>query len=126
MFEHRQVRDILQALTTEGIPNVEINERTDEESLGDMVRVMTMHRAKGLEFRAVALPQLSAKTFPAYYVHNLKGFERQHAEHRLRCVLYVAGSRARERLALSWSGTPSPLLPPRRVADSVLPTEFDQ
>ncbi|WP_330249487.1 AAA family ATPase [Nocardia sp. NBC_00565] len=125
-FEHRQVNDIRQALTAEGIPNVEINERTDEENLGDTVRVMTMHRAKGLEFRAVALPQLSAETFPPYYVRKLKGFERQQAEHRLRCVLYVAGSRARERLALSWSGIPSPLLPPRRVADSAISTEFDR
>ncbi|WP_043679658.1 UvrD-helicase domain-containing protein [Nocardia vulneris] len=115
-LEHKQVNDVLDALAAAGIPAAEVTDRTDEADLGAAVRVLTMHRAKGLEFRAVALPHLGDDCLPPYYVRNLKGYARGQAEHRLRCLLYVAGSRARERLSLSWSGKPSPLLPILRTA----------
>ncbi|MFC9998108.1 UvrD-helicase domain-containing protein [Nocardia sp. NPDC127526] len=109
-LEHRHVERLAEALAVRGIPAVQVDDRSDESALGDEVRVMTMHRAKGLEYRAVALAQLGADSFPPPYLHKLTEYEQHQEENRLRCLLYVAGSRARERLALSWAGAPSPLL----------------
>ena len=72
---------------------------------------MTMHRAKGLEFRAIALPRMGASDFPPSFLRSLAGDDKRSAEQRERNLLYVAGSRARERLWISWTAMPSPLLP---------------
>jgi superfamily I DNA/RNA helicase/mRNA-degrading endonuclease RelE of RelBE toxin-antitoxin system len=98
------------ALSLAGVPSVEVTDRTDEDKLGDAVRIMTMHRAKGLEFRAVAIAALGAESFPPFYVKRLRGAEREQEERKLKRILYVAGSRARERLALFSSGKRSPLV----------------
>jgi superfamily I DNA/RNA helicase/mRNA-degrading endonuclease RelE of RelBE toxin-antitoxin system len=109
-YEKDDVSDICNALDQAGIANAVVSESTKEEKLGDVVRLMTMHRSKGLEYRAVLLSRLGSKSFPPYYVQHLKGFEREQEERKLMRVLYVAGSRARERLALAWSGQKSALL----------------
>jgi superfamily I DNA/RNA helicase len=72
---------------------------------------MTMHRAKGLEFRAIALPRMGAAEFPPPFVRFLAEDDARSAEMRERNLLYVARSRARERLWVSWTARPSPLLP---------------
>lgn len=76
------------------------------------VRIGTMHRIKGLEFPVVILagvdrghmplstPELEAPD-PVVAAHAMK---------RERCLFYVAASRARDRLVVSASGTPSPFL----------------
>ncbi|WP_157556703.1 UvrD-helicase domain-containing protein [Nocardia acidivorans] len=109
-FERRNAGRIHEALTNHGIPAVEIDERSDDHAAGDCVRVMTMHRAKGLEFRAVILAQLGADSFPPPYLRGLAEYERRQEETKLRCLLYVAGSRAREGLGVYWTGVPSELL----------------
>lgn len=80
---------------------------------GDHVHVMTMHRTKGLEYRAVAVigasdqyvPQpaalADAATDPTQFAQDLR------AE---RSLLFVAATRAREALAITWHGMPSPFL----------------
>ncbi len=110
VFEKNDVREVDASLAAAGIEAQVVNEGTKEENLGAGVRVMTMHRAKGLEYRAVAMARLGSKSFPPYFVHHLSGVEREQEEKKLLRVLYVAGSRARERLALFWSGELSPLL----------------
>ena len=110
VYERNDVREINESLEAAGIPAEVVNEDTKEEKLGDVVRVMTMHRAKGLEYRAVAIARLGSKSFPPYYVQQKHGDEREQEEKKLLRVLYVAGSRARERLALFWAGELSPLL----------------
>jgi superfamily I DNA/RNA helicase len=75
------------------------------------VRVMTMHRAKGLEFRAITLVGANDDTIP--YANALPA-DKTDARAFLdqeRCLLYVACSRARERLTVTWAGTPSRFLP---------------
>jgi mRNA-degrading endonuclease RelE of RelBE toxin-antitoxin system len=77
------------------------------------VRVMTMHRAKGLEFRAIAVVGTNDDTIPyAQAIPEDETDARSFIEQD-RCLLYVACSRARERLAVSWTGTPSRFLPVR-------------
>jgi superfamily I DNA/RNA helicase len=75
--------------------------------------VMTMHRAKGTEFSKILLFGVDQGAIP----RPLR--DEQYAEDawadallRERSLLYVAATRARDELALSWSGDPSQLLPP--------------
>jgi superfamily I DNA/RNA helicase len=72
---------------------------------------MTMHRAKGMEFSRVILFAVNEGLLPlGYEVANLPGSEAQDALLRERSLLYVAATRARDELVVSWSGTPSSLL----------------
>jgi hypothetical protein len=73
---------------------------------------LTMHRAKGTEFSKVLLFGIDLGAIP----RPLR--DEQYAEDawadallRERSLLYVAATRARDELALSWSGDPSQLLP---------------
>ncbi|MER5621970.1 UvrD-helicase domain-containing protein [Streptosporangium sp. NPDC002544] len=85
----------------------------DKDGADGQVRVTTMHRMKGLEFRCVAVIGVGANQLPApnavtpldedatTYANDLQ---------RERCLLFVACTRARERLHVSWHGEPSPFL----------------
>jgi superfamily I DNA/RNA helicase len=73
---------------------------------------LTMHRAKGTEFSKVLLFGVDQGSIP----RPLR--DEQYAEDawadallRERSLLYVAATRARDELAVSWSGDPSQLLP---------------
>ncbi|MCK0517659.1 UvrD-helicase domain-containing protein [Williamsia sp. DF01-3] len=109
-YEKRNAEAISGALTSEGISNSIVGADTREEKLGDVVRVMTMHRAKGLEYRGVILARLGDKHFPPHYIANKTGPEFERELKKLRSVLYVAGSRARERMAVTHAGPPTELL----------------
>lgn len=105
-----QVDELNEHLPDSGIPVAKVEANTDEGALGERVRVMTMHRAKGLEYRAVAVASAGLKELPPWAVRQLEGDELDAAWARERSLLYVAGSRARERLYVSWHGAPSELL----------------
>lgn len=68
---------------------------------------MTMHRAKGLEFSHVLLFNLQEKG-PAWAVGNEESAD---ALLRERSLVYVAATRARDVLAVSWSGGKPVLIP---------------
>ncbi|MGJ3509478.1 UvrD-helicase domain-containing protein [Enemella sp. A6] len=73
---------------------------------------LTMHRAKGTEFARVLLFGLSADSMPmglTTYDYDEQDFAE--AQLRERSLLYVAASRARDELVISYSGTPTELLP---------------
>lgn len=73
--------------------------------------VMTMHRAKGLEFRKVLLFDVSMAAIPrSLRDQEYSEADRADAMLRERSLLYVAATRARDQLAISWSGEASPLL----------------
>lgn len=107
---NRRVADLADTLSTGGVPAAEVGAGTDENALGEVVRVMTMHRAKGLEYRAVAIVGVSQRELPPRGVRELKEPEREVAWARERGLVYVAGSRAREYLYISWAGERSELL----------------
>ena len=76
------------------------------------VAVMTMHNAKGLEFTHVILLDVSAEALPqSYLFRGLAPAEVDEAMQRERALLYVAASRARDKLVVSVVGEPSELLP---------------
>lgn len=77
------------------------------------IRITTMHRAKGLEFYAVAIPFLSEGSFPPVGALKAAVDAADKADIILqhRSLLHVAATRAKRALRISWSGSPSTLLP---------------
>lgn len=84
----------------------------DREAVGrGRPSVMTMHRAKGLEFRNVLLFDVSEASIPRVLRDiGYSDAERTDVLLRERSLLYVAATRARDELVISWSGEKSPLL----------------
>lgn len=76
------------------------------------VRVGTMHRSKGLEFKAVWVGGVEKGLLPASWEMDKATDQnaRDEVEARERSLLYVAMTRARHQLVVSWSGSPSELL----------------
>ncbi|KAF0842578.1 3'-5' exonuclease [Nocardia caishijiensis] len=75
------------------------------------VQVLTMHRSKGMEFAKVILAGVDDAHVPAKSVLNeAPEEERGEAELRERSLLYVAASRARDQLVVTWNGRRSELL----------------
>ncbi len=75
------------------------------------VQVLTMHRSKGMEFSRVILAGIDATHVPS--TASLKSVpeeEQAEAVLRERSLLYVAASRARDELVVTWSGKRSNLL----------------
>jgi len=101
---------IQQALKAAGIDSVDLAKASDED---DAVRVGTMHRMKGLEFRCMCVAGVSAKLVPAANaVTPIEDDRQTHQQdlERERCVLFVACTRAREELLVTWHGDPSPFV----------------
>jgi DNA helicase-2/ATP-dependent DNA helicase PcrA len=69
------------------------------------VHLLTLHRAKGLEFDAVFLPRVEEKELPCKQALRAPGGLDE--ERRL---LYVGMTRAKRHLALTWAGLPSRFL----------------
>ncbi|MFE2718214.1 UvrD-helicase domain-containing protein [Streptomyces mirabilis] len=83
----------------------------------DGVRLATMHAMKGLEFRCVAVLGATESAVP--FTREVTPASVDALQHdsdllRERCLLFVACTRAREALAVSWSGTASPFVPPAK------------
>jgi superfamily I DNA/RNA helicase len=97
------------ALEAEGIPTLSLAAKGRRSA----VRGGTMHGMKGLEFQAVAVVGVSDGIVPMASAVTPADTDRiAHAQdlQRERCVLFVACTRARDHLYVSYSGTPSPFL----------------
>jgi superfamily I DNA/RNA helicase len=102
-----QARDALKAA---GIPTLALS----TQSTKNAVRAGTMHGMKGLEFQAVAVIGVEQSAVPA--PGALTPASEDPLAHdqdlqRERCVLFVACTRARDHLYVSYTGAPSPFLP---------------
>ena len=88
-----------------------------EEPRHASVRLATMHRIKGLEFPVVFVVALDEDEMP-YRSEESDASDpvlARQDELAERCLLYVATSRARDALYVSYVGTPSPFLSGMRV-----------
>lgn len=93
----------------------EVVQLSTEAHAGEGVRIGTMHRMKGLEFRCVAVADVDDDNVPAHWdLTDRFADEVQYRAdvHRELCLLYVACTRAREHLWVGWSGKPSRFLEP--------------
>jgi superfamily I DNA/RNA helicase len=98
-----------EALKAARIPTLALATQSSKSA----VRVGTMHKMKGLEFQAVAVIGAEQDSVPATsaltpisedpYAHG-QDLQRE------RCLLFVACTRARDHLYVSYSGQPSPFL----------------
>ena len=89
----RSLRDVLDSLFLD-----EQDEVSAEEEKGDFISLMTIHAAKGLEFKVVFLCGLEDGHLP--HKNNISDLKKLEEERRL---FYVAITRAREQLFLSFS-----------------------
>ncbi|MFC9670047.1 UvrD-helicase domain-containing protein [Streptomyces sp. NPDC056949] len=99
-------------LRAAGIPVTRVKGQIPPGAVG--VRLATMHAMKGLEFRAVAVLGVSAGVVP--FAREITPAEVDPLQHegdmlRERCLLFVACTRAREALRVSWSGEASEFIP---------------
>lgn len=74
-------------------------------------QLLTMHRAKGLEFTHVLIVGATADMLPAeYLMSGLSDDERADLIQRERSLFYVAATRARDELVITWDGEPTSFL----------------
>ncbi|MEV0093671.1 UvrD-helicase domain-containing protein [Streptomyces sp. NPDC050738] len=100
-------------LKAAGIPALRVKGQIAPGAEG--VRLATMHAMKGLEFRAVSVLGVREGAVP--FTREVTSREADPLQHdadllRERCLLFVACTRAREALSVTWSGIPSSFLPP--------------
>ena len=105
--------DFAEALNDADLPIFRLRNNRSDNRTRDGVRVATMHRAKGLEFGYVLIPGLTRSGFPPYWLR--KEAQEEGTEEQLlvqeRSLLYVAMTRAKFGVYLSYTGKPSELLP---------------
>jgi hypothetical protein len=84
----------------------------EEESSSPGINLGSMHRAKGLEFKAVFVAGCQEGTLPLRSVLRRAEdpADREAALAQERSLLYVSLTRARDEATLTWHGTPSPFL----------------
>ncbi|WP_285731996.1 UvrD-helicase domain-containing protein [Nocardiopsis sp. ATB16-24] len=107
---NRAVDQAVSALEDSGLPARALAKGTAD---GESVAVGTMHRMKGLEFRCLAVVGAGGRQLPA--PHSVTPEEEDPGAHardllRERSLLFVACTRAREQLYVSWHQAPSPFI----------------
>ncbi|MEU9942639.1 UvrD-helicase domain-containing protein [Streptomyces lavendulae] len=103
---------VYERLVADGIPVARVRDNPGPEVEG--VRLATMHAMKGLEFRCVAVVGVTAGALPfgrEVTPASVDALQHESDLLRERCLLFVACTRAREALYVSWSGLPSEFVP---------------
>ncbi|MDN3554685.1 UvrD-helicase domain-containing protein [Halomonas maura] len=107
----RLLDQIANALATRGVPTHPISRNAPEEPEKPGVRLATLHRVKGLEFREMHIACVNDGVIPAKHTGRTEDpVERRHRELNERALLHVAATRAIERLFVTSSGKPSDFL----------------
>ncbi|MGH3309249.1 MAG: UvrD-helicase domain-containing protein [Streptomyces sp.] len=112
--DREAVNQVMYYLATEA--GLTVAELTKEGAKGDGdIHVGTMHRFKGLEYQRLAIVGARDGVIPrASVVQRYRDTEPQRLareELKARSLLFVAATRARDTLRISWHGKPSPYLP---------------
>ena len=109
----KDVERVREALRATKLETVVLQSGADDRSVPG-VRIATMHRAKGLEFFAVAIPFLSNGDFPPPGALRaaIDAPDREDIITLYRSLLHVAATRAKKSLRISWSGKPTEIMNP--------------
>jgi len=84
---------------------------TSPRVTGGQPVALTMHIAKGMEFSRVVLFDVSDGSFPPPWAYKgVPEEDKPDKDKQFRSLLYVAASRARDELVVTWKGAPSALL----------------
>jgi superfamily I DNA/RNA helicase len=78
------------------------------------VHAGTLHRFKGLEYQIMLIADASAGSMPSAKISALRAEYPERYSRQLRqarSLLFVAATRARDVLVITWHGAPSPFLP---------------
>ncbi|MGI5180537.1 UvrD-helicase domain-containing protein [Dactylosporangium sp. CA-152071] len=106
------VSQVMHHLTTSA--NITCAELTKDGPAGEgEIHVGTMHRFKGLEYQKLAIVGVSRGIVPRAAIERYRQadpprYERE--KRKARSLLFVAATRARDALTISWHGDPSPFL----------------
>jgi superfamily I DNA/RNA helicase len=110
--ERQQVAKVEDELSRHGVIAESIGQ--DGPRKPDAVHVGTLHRFKGLEYQLMLIADASAGSIPPARAESLRAEDPERYERQLkrsRSLLFVAATRARDSLAITWHGAPSPFLP---------------
>ena len=104
-----QLKALAQLLHTERLPSYNLVEKNGQP---DGIRLSTFHTLKGLEFRCVVLTHVDAQSVPSrpHGYDTWSKAEQHYHDQRERSLLYVAMSRAIERLFLTGTGERSAVI----------------
>ncbi|WP_406467492.1 AAA family ATPase [Streptomyces hirsutus] len=108
--------DVVGRLARRGIVATKIT--SDGPKGGEGVHVGTMYRFKGLEYRCMIIAGVSEGKVPRSSVDAWERTDKtrhQRELRRARSLLFVAATRARDALVITWSGEPSRFLRPLRA-----------
>lgn len=110
--DNRTLRLFENYLQDQGLKCVTVKRRQAEDRRVPGVRLATMHRAKGLEFMAVALVAMNDGVVPNVMALRAAPDEagREEVMNAERMLVYVAATRAKKRLLVSSSGKPSEVI----------------
>ena len=116
-----RITGVLRFLAYQAEEEYKYHSFTLKDFSNDMVQIMTVHKAKGLEFHTVFLPELMMREFPASnvggkkYWHVLGGiFEENKSKYQgdledERKLFYVAVTRARQNLFMTYELSEQPI-----------------
>lgn len=108
----RQSSQVIEAIIAAGLEAKLLSNAAADDRKAPGLRVTTMHRSKGLEFTAVALPFVSEDSFPPKTMLKaaVDAADLREMTEREKSLLHVAATRAKKLLRVSWSGNPSSIL----------------
>ncbi|MDY0812390.1 UvrD-helicase domain-containing protein [Kitasatospora purpeofusca] len=111
--DRNKVNEVMYFLTTTA--GITCAELTKDGARGDgEVHVGTMHRFKGLEYQRLAIAAAGEGILPRAFIEQYRKTDHARYQRELRkarSLLFVATTRARDSLSISWHGTPSRFLP---------------
>ncbi|MDN3552883.1 AAA family ATPase [Halomonas almeriensis] len=99
------------ALQQHDIPTLAVSRDNPDDPEKAGVRLATLHRVKGLEFRQMHIACVNEGVIPARYTGRTEDpVEKRQREVNERALLHVAATRAIKHLSISSYGQPSPFL----------------
>ncbi|GAA2916885.1 ATP-dependent helicase [Streptomyces thioluteus] len=107
------VAQVAQRLARRGIPHTQITPDGPRHNEG--VHIGTMYRFKGLEYRRLIIAGVAEGLVPRSSVDAWEKTDRSRHKRELqraRSLLFVAATRARDALVITWNGEPSRFLRP--------------